>query len=697
MTTSTTTSATSEINLNQSYIGFKSYCGYCAQEKTRVSTWLTFPKLSMEHYLDLLNIGWGRYMDSYTITHLQPSCCKIFAHRLDITKFIIRPSQRKVIKKWEKFLADKNPHKQPKTQQEKVVEILEEAAVENPEENKQAEVNQRPDIEIVKTVITKDEEQVLTEKAKLHYHISKLLKLILSKSCQINTDLGLPKGFHLTMSEKAQDKVKVLPANSKKYGQYTTNLLLLLYSENKQMLSDAQIPNIGIFLNKVYKFVIPKLSSSSLQFTPTVQPNGYISFAKQEVQEQPSRFRSFLNPKNWFTKISQKFYPPSLDIPPPYNPKVEEKNEQQKPKKVGQKNVEKSSESVGYFDLELEKNCDKLEIRLVKAEFDPEALEVYGRHCDARFPNKKESSKSEKTFREFFCYHVIEEQTIESEILDEEGKPKVLQIGCYHMKYYLEGKLIAMGVLDIIPTGMQSIYFFYDPDYSDLTLGSVGVLKEIDYMTRLQKYFPEFKYYYLSDYIQNCQRVKYKVEYEPAELLCPWTRTWVKFDEKIRAKIDRGVLWLADFNVKVIDDFNWKNVDREQFVMANAKINSQKYSEFDPEYAQKLMNAMRNLLALLGKKLFSEIDFKFQIKKPEEEAEKSEEKKDNEVAAKEEEKVEEKVEKTEELEEKKVEENIEEESMIQKDKTQQVKLTHVHSIRFTPSSQNNTLSCLNSY
>lgn len=31
------------------------------------------------------------------------------------------------------------------------------------------------------------------------------------------------------------------------------------------------------------------------------------------------------------------------------------------------------------------------------------------------------------------------------------------------MKYYLDKKLIAIGVVDILPTGLSSVYFFYEP------------------------------------------------------------------------------------------------------------------------------------------------------------------------------------------------------------------------------------------
>lgn len=47
------------------------------------------------------------------------------------------------------------------------------------------------------------------------------------------------------------------------------------------------------------------------------------------------------------------------------------------------------------------------------------------------------------------------------------------------MKYYLDGKFIAVGVVDLVPNGLSSVYFFYDPEYKDYRLGVFSALIEI--------------------------------------------------------------------------------------------------------------------------------------------------------------------------------------------------------------------------
>ena len=85
---------------------------------------------------------------------------------------------------------------------------------------------------------------------------------------------------------------------------------------------------------------------------------------------------------------------------------------------------------------------------------------------------------------------------------------------------------------------MSSVYYFYDPAYLDYNIGTVGALIEIEWIKRMSRYFPEFKYYYMGYYIQNTPKMVYKGEYEPSELLCPITFSWVELNDEIRKMID---------------------------------------------------------------------------------------------------------------------------------------------------------------
>jgi arginine-tRNA-protein transferase len=47
------------------------------------------------------------------------------------------------------------------------------------------------------------------------------------------------------------------------------------------------------------------------------------------------------------------------------------------------------------------------------------------------------------------------------------------------MNYYLEEKLIAVGVVDILPHALLSFYFFHDLEYRSHRLGVFSTLVEI--------------------------------------------------------------------------------------------------------------------------------------------------------------------------------------------------------------------------
>lgn len=97
-----------------------------------------------------------------------------------------------------------------------------------------------------------------------------------------------------------------------------------------------------------------------------------------------------------------------------------------------------------------------------------------------------------------------------------------LAYGSYHQLYRLNGQLIAVGVVDLLPSGVSSVYCFYDPDYRRLVLGKYSALKEINFCRVY-----EFEFYYMGYYIHSCEKMRYKGDYRPSELLCPRTFTWV--------------------------------------------------------------------------------------------------------------------------------------------------------------------------
>lgn len=80
----------------------------------------------------------------------------------------------------------------------------------------------------------------------------------------------------------------------------------------------------------------------------------------------------------------------------------------------------------------------------------------------------------------------------------------------YEVLYFDEDKLIGVDLIDILEDGISSIYFYYDPDYSNYSLGKLSLYNQIKFASRSSK-----KWIYLGYYVQECPSLSYKSEYKP--------------------------------------------------------------------------------------------------------------------------------------------------------------------------------------
>ena len=83
--------------------------------------------------------------------------------------------------------------------------------------------------------------------------------------------------------------------------------------------------------------------------------------------------------------------------------------------------------------------------------------------------NDKESDCNFNQFKRFLCTSPLSHKNYDG--------PCTKGYGSFHQHYRLNGKLIAVGVIDILDNCVSSVYLFYDPDYSFLNLGTYSALK----------------------------------------------------------------------------------------------------------------------------------------------------------------------------------------------------------------------------
>lgn len=63
------------------------------------------------------------------------------------------------------------------------------------------------------------------------------------------------------------------------------------------------------------------------------------------------------------------------------------------------------------------------------------------------------------------------------------------QKGTYHIYHRIDGRLVAVGVIDILSKYLNSAYFIYDPEFNFLNLGVVGAIREIEFMHMAKQKF----------------------------------------------------------------------------------------------------------------------------------------------------------------------------------------------------------------
>jgi len=102
--------------------------------------------------------------------------------------------------------------------------------------------------------------------------------------------------------------------------------------------------------------------------------------------------------------------------------------------------------------------------------------------------------------------------------MDEEKYNKMFVEGAgefgYEIRYFRDAKLIGVDYVDILIDGISSIYFFCDPDYAHLSLGTYSLLVQLDIAKQLG-----LKQIYLGYIVRENQSLLYKLKYKPHEIL----------------------------------------------------------------------------------------------------------------------------------------------------------------------------------
>ncbi|KAI9792409.1 MAG: Arginyl-tRNA--protein transferase 1 [Peltula sp. TS41687] len=160
----------------------------------------------------------------------------------------------------------------------------------------------------------------------------------------------------------------------------------------------------------------------------------------------------------------------------------------------------------------------RFEVTLESNEFTQEKFALFEKYQQI-VHHEAPSVNTPVVFKQFCC----ESPLIPTTILGENGV--VQKIGSFHQCYRLDGKLIAVGVVDLLPQCVSAVYFMYTEDVQQWNLGKVGTMREI-----LLAIEGSYRYYYMGYYIPSCAKMLYKANYAPQSVLDPVSYLWSPLD-----------------------------------------------------------------------------------------------------------------------------------------------------------------------
>ena len=166
---------------------------------------------------------------------------------------------------------------------------------------------------------------------------------------------------------------------------------------------------------------------------------------------------------------------------------------------------------------------DRLAIETLPAHYCKESYDLYNKYNLERHEWPPVSTKE-------YC-----EYAVDSPITNETVNG--IEYGSFHQLYRLDGKLVAVSLIDIVPKGIVSLYVWYSPEkeVSKYSLGVYSALKEIEFVRELSKKNPEMKYYYLQGWNENNKKLAYKAKYSPESFYCACiTPEWLPSLEAVK-------------------------------------------------------------------------------------------------------------------------------------------------------------------
>lgn len=133
-----------------------------------------------------------------------------------------------------------------------------------------------------------------------------------------------------------------------------------------------------------------------------------------------------------------------------------------------------------------------LSLRKHPPRFDPIQFALYRRYIEARHADGSMADASPESYQDF--------------LLSPWGGTTAL------LELWLEDRLMAVAVTDVLENALSAVYTFFDPAFSGQSPGTLAVLCQISEARRLG-----LDWLYLGYWIEGCRKMSYKDRFRPLE------------------------------------------------------------------------------------------------------------------------------------------------------------------------------------
>ncbi|KAL3680317.1 hypothetical protein R1sor_023273 [Riccia sorocarpa] len=490
---------------------YDSSCGYCKSRsgsRNFTSRGLWAHTLTVQDYQDLLDRGWRRSGMFLYKPCMKVTCCPPYTIRLKVDQFVAAKDQMRVLRRMQRYLD--GSYNGPQTVgdlQEEKDSIDERDGGLSLDSVVASSSDETPSV--VERVVAV--ESGVREKEKLISSLKDAIKLSVTKCAEkglLPLNLDFPEPSVKPITQKVKGKM-----STESKADYTCNIAFPLAAAVKRRKNSggedaggADIHQWNLLLStpqEVAENLVILLTELSIPGVSSVKAcKGHLNFVLTDVimlSPEPPRVESLANGET-----------------------------------TGSEELGEVVEGTSTGSTR------QLEIRMARSSFIEEEFALYKKYQIHIHKDRPEDVR-DTSYKKFLVDSPL---TFVPPAND--GTTPSCGFGSFHQQYRLDGKLIAVGVVDILPYCLSSKYLFWDPDFAFLSLGKYSALKEIAWVQKEQTVCPSLQFYYLGFYIHSCPKMRYKAAYHPSELLCPERYRWVSYELARTALEERPYVCLSD-------------------------------------------------------------------------------------------------------------------------------------------------------